>query len=224
MRTKRLISLTVAWLFAFTPVLASIGESDTWDCPKCGRTGNTGNFCGSCANPRSVITLSPTVMPEPEPTPESVPAVPWPVRAFTGVSTSLSPVNTDRANGRRQAYFGPDKYDYAGGGAFKPYAVQNAMALFREGDYALVDFYDPNVGKCCVYFPVGVLTNREMEEVTLIPYPARTTAKVQPMEGPGNDYHKVDNTMKNQRTGEWYRVLVELPQDTRIDVFFESEG
>ena len=176
----------------------------TWICPTCGQTlPEEYNFCPDDQTGKSTGN--------------------WPVRYFTGVGTSLSPVYNN-PDGRRQAYFGPNQHAYAGGGAYKPGHVQNAIALFCEGDYALVDFYDTNVGKCCVYFSTKVLTNMNIEQIVLTPHSARTIAEVQPMEGPGYDYHVVDNTIKNQTTGEWYRKKVVLSQNTRIDVFFETNG
>ena len=228
---KRMLTLTLALVLVFSAV-SGLAFAESWICPNCNETRDT-EYCPYCAAQRPDRTSSTWVCPV---CGQTLPAEynfcpddqaqktsgKWPVRPFTGVGTSLKPY-FNNPDGRRQAYFGPGK-NYAGGGAYKPGHVQNARALFCEGSFALVDFYDPNVGKCCVYFSTNMLTNSNIDQVTLIPHSAITTAEVQPMEGPGYDYHVVDNTLKNQNTGEWYRVNVVLPRNTRVNVFFESNG
>ena len=52
-RTKKPhIILMLALIFSFISVFnPAITESQTWDCPECGRTGNTRNYCGGCGHP-----------------------------------------------------------------------------------------------------------------------------------------------------------------------------
>ena len=111
----------------------------------------------------------------------------WPERTFSGVGIALKALPNNKSI-RRLSYLGPNSSAYASGGEFKASSVQDAIALFREGDYALVDFYYPATGKCCLYFAVRDLTTRDIEQVTLTAYPARVLSEVQPMEGPGYDY------------------------------------
>jgi len=142
---------------------------------------------------------------------------PWPTRYKSGVGVGLSPVVNNK-NGKRQAYYGPDAKSYAKAGAFKAASVTNALALFREGDYALVDLYYPATGKACVYFLVRDLTNKNIPEEYLTSYSAKTTSEVEVMEGPGYDYHAADYPyLSNTKR-------VRLARGTWIDVFFEMDG
>ena len=142
---------------------------------------------------------------------------PWPTREKSGVGVGLAPVMNNK-NGKRQAYYGPNSRQYAKAGAYKAASVTNALALFREGDYALVDLYYPATGKACVYFPVKELTNRNIPEEYLTSYSAKTTSEVEVMEGPGYDYHAVDYPyLSNTKQ-------VRLARGTWINVFFEIDG
>jgi len=142
---------------------------------------------------------------------------PWPTREKSGVGIGLAPVMNNK-NGKRQAYYGPNSRQYAKAGAYKAASVTNALALFREGDYALVDLYYPATGKACVYFPVKELTNRNIPEEYLTSYSAKTTSEVEVMEGPGYDYHAADVPyLSNTKR-------LRLARGTWIDVFFEMDG
>ena len=142
----------------------------------------------------------------------------WPEKSFYGVGTYLpEPINYP--NVKRQAYFGPNNYYYSPAGAYKARSVQSATALFREGDYALVDFYYPPMGKLCLYFQVDYLSTRNIAEESFISDPAYVTSEVQPMEGPGYDYHPLEETTKRGAVKQVY-----LSRGTRIDVLFEMNG
>ena len=147
---------------------------------------------------------------------------------------------------RRQAYYGPGK-KYATAGAYKPYKVEKARALFQEGDYTLVELDYPTVGKRCVYFNSSML--REVPDSTFLlePYPAQTDTMLIPMLGPGNDYDYLVyltqsddlsgldgslETMVELFAGSWeiYQALkledntMRLPAGTEIGVLFETNG
>ncbi|MCR5013079.1 MAG: hypothetical protein K6A72_12095 [Lachnospiraceae bacterium] len=142
----------------------------------------------------------------------------WPEKSFYGVGVYLpEPINFP--NVKRQAYFGPSNYFYSPAGAYKATSVQNATALFREGDYALVDFYYPQIGKLCLYFQLDYLSTRNINEEVLTSYPAYITSEVQPMEGPGYDYHPLEETTPKMNIRQ-----ILLSRGTRIDVFFEMYG
>ena len=67
---RKLKQITAAVIVLMLICLAFVvhGESDTWDCPECGRTGNTGNFCGGCAYPSPVTVPAATLALSPEAT------------------------------------------------------------------------------------------------------------------------------------------------------------
>ena len=142
----------------------------------------------------------------------------WPERPFSGTGIALKAPPNNKSI-RRLAYLGPNSNAYVHGGEFKASSVQNALALFREGDYALVDFYYPATGKCCLYFAVRDLTSRDIEQVTLTAYPARVVSEVQPMEGPGYDYRPLEELTQRKAVKQVY-----LRAGTQISVFFEMNG
>ena len=143
---------------------------------------------------------------------------PWPVKTYYGVGVGVSyPPNNQ--NVKRQAYYGPNPYTYAGAGAFKARSVQNAVALFREGDFALVDFYYPSMGKYCVYFQIQDLTTRNIDQETLTAYPAAVTAEIQPMMGPGYDYRPMEELTPSRNVRQ-----VLLTRGMRVNVLFEMNG
>ena len=180
-------------------------SSDTWICTTCGNEWSSEyNFC---PNDRTVRPVSSGT---------------WPVRSFTGVSTALKPLKT--AEDRHQSFLGPDNHTYDGAGAYKPYKVSSAIALFREGDYVLVDLDYTTVGKRCVYFKASSLTNDHAEDVILTSSPATTTRRVQPYYGPSTTYNSVVRKWKDTRTGLTKTEDIWLTAATDIQVFFETNG
>ena len=174
-------------------------SSGGWICSTCGQTWPTAyNFCPDDQTPKSSGS--------------------WPVRVFSGVGVTLKMLPNNKSI-KRLSYLGPSSNLYAGAGEFKASSVQNAIALFREGDYALVDFYYPSIGKCCVYFSILDLTDRNIELVTLTGHPARVISDVQPVEGPGYDYRVLEMLTPRKKIKE-----VILTPGTQIDVFFEMNG
>ena len=142
----------------------------------------------------------------------------WPEREFYGTGIALKALPNNKSI-KRLSYLGPNSNMYARGGEFKASSVQNAIALFREGDYALVDFYYPATGKCCLYFAVKDLTSRDIEQVTLTGYPARVLSEVQPNEGPGYDYRLLEELTPRMAIKQVY-----LRPGTQVTVFFEMNG
>ena len=174
-------------------------SSGDWVCSTCGQTWPAAyNFCPDDQTPKSSGS--------------------WPVRVFSGVGITLKTLPNNR-NIKRMSYLGPGSNIYAAGGEFKASSVQNAIALFREGDYALVDFYYPSIGKCCLYFSVRDLTSRDIETITLTPHPAHVISDVQPVEGPGYDYRALELLTPRKFVKE-----VILTPGTQINVFFEMNG
>ena len=171
----------------------------------------------------------------------------WPVRDTTGTRVSFRSFGNDSEQ-RHQSYYGPGK-QYAQAGAYKPYKVKTASALFQEGDYVLVDFDYQTAGKHCVYFKASNLANKPyLETVNLTGYPAKTQNMLIPMCGLGSDYEYVTQRKKSKYAtydvttlcalfgDTWiiYQTIVEsykddkfcvyLEKGTRVNVFFESRG
>ena len=134
----------------------------------------------------------------------------WPAISLTGYGTALKPSKDESR--RYQSTFGPGKYP--GAGAYKPCKVTSATALFREGDFVLVDLDYKTVGRRCLYFKSSALSNPNVEQVTLTPTTAVLTADVQPTFGPGYQYDGIDHDNK--------RIV--LRQGTMVNVFFEADG
>ena len=145
----------------------------------------------------------------------------WPTRDNYGVGTALKNLKSEKD--RHQSYFGPNR-NYAGAGAYKPYKVISATALFREGDFVLVDLDYKTVGRRCVYFKASSLVNASVESVNLTPYRAVTTAAVQPTFGPGYQYDGVEQTVINPKTGAQVTKRIELGRGSLVNVFFETDG
>lgn len=58
---ERKLKQTTAAVIALMLICAAFiahGESNTWDCPECGRSGNTGNYCGGCAHPAPWVEIN----------------------------------------------------------------------------------------------------------------------------------------------------------------------
>ena len=199
---KRMISLTIALMCLLT-VLTGFAHADggSWYCSTCGTYRNT-DFCPDCGARRPAGQSGS-----------------WMTLTMSGVGTSLRPFN-DQSR-RHQSYFGPNS-NYPGAGAYKPYKVTSATALFREGDFVLVDMSYQTVGRRCVYFKASSLTSAVVDQVTLSGTAAVTTSSVQPKFGPGYEYDSVEK--KNQKNGKTTTEAVTVGKGTRVNVFFEMNG
>ena len=167
--------------------------------------------------------------------------VPWPAESFEGVDVSLRPLKDSEQ--RHQSYFGPDT-KYHGNGAYKPAKASNVKALFREGDFTLVDMEYPGQGRRVLYFRTSAVTGGEAEAVTLTGYPAKTSTLLIAMQGPGMEYESVMQTVPSpwldltfeelvsKFGGSWEiyeamqdkRLTIVLDPETEISVFFEMNG
>ena len=165
----------------------------------------------------------------------------WPVIELDGEDTVLNSLSD--SEGRRQAYYGPGS-NYAQAGAYKPYKVLSAEALYREGNYTLVDMDYQTAGKRCVYFRTSYLTSQSAPAAAPDRFPARTTVSLIPMCGPGLAYEAVvqkepspyadwdllDLVGKFGGSWEIYEALqdrtysVVLSQNSLVNVLFETEG
>lgn len=200
---KKMISLLVALTCLLTAV-AGFAQADggSWYCETCGATRTT-DFCPDCGARR----------------PAESTAGGWPVWTKNGTGTSLRAFNNESQ--RHQAYYGPNG-NYPGAGGYKPYKVVSATALFREGDYVLVDLDYKTVGRRCLYFKYSAITSAAADQVSLIAYPAVTTSTVQPKFGPGYEYDSV--VKKNQSNGSTMQENVVIGSGTQLSVFFEMNG
>lgn len=164
---------------------------------------------------------------------------PWPVIELDGEATTLNTLSD--SEGRRQSYYGPGN-NYAQAGAYKPYKVVSAKALYREGNYTLVDMDYKTAGKRCVYFQTSYLTSQFAQPASPERYPAKTTVSLIPMCGPGLAYETVIQRepspyanmdwrdLVGEFGGSWeiYEALqdrtytVIIPQDCHIDILFEA--
>lgn len=195
--------IALACLFAVLPGLA--GADGSWTCPTCGETfPSSYNFCPNDSTMQPVSGGS------------------WPVMTLYGTGTSLKSLKDESA--RHQSYFGPNRHNYPGAGAYKPYKVSRATALFREGDFVLVDMSYTTVGRRCVYFKASSLTNANVESVKLAGYPARANTQIQPLFGPGYEYDEVDRTVTNSKTKKSTTEKVLIGAGTSLTVFFECDG
>jgi len=144
-------------------------------------------------------------------------AASWPTITLNRTYTHLRPTDDD-VTYHYQAFFGPGK-NYHGAGAYRADYAKRVETIFKVGNYVLTDIMYQTVGRRCVWFQSGSLTNNYFEEATLTPVPAKVTADVQPMFGPGNNYNKVDET---KPSGAKRDVIV--ANGTDINVFFEADG
>ena len=134
---------------------AACADGGSWTCPVCGETFPASyNFCPNDSTMRPVSGGGS-----------------WPYMSLSGSGTALRSLKDESA--RHQSFFGPNRKNYPGAGAYKPYKVSRATALFREGDYVLVDMSYTTVGRRCVYFKASSLTNASVQAVTLSGHSAR---------------------------------------------------
>ena len=101
--------------------------------------------------------------------------------------------------------------------------MSKASALFREGDYVLVDLDYRSVGRRCLYFRDYMLTDSDVESVTLESVAAVTTEKAYPRFGPGTEYDGVVQ-QEQQEDGSVQTFRVNLKEGTPVNVFFETNG
>lgn len=196
---KKMITLMLALTCLLTVMTGfAHAEDASWYCGVCG-TERTTEWCPDCGTHRPADSTGS-----------------WPVKEMNGIGTSLRSFN-DQSK-RHQSYFGPNR-NYPGAGAYKPYKVTGATALFREGDYVLVDLSYQTVGRRCLYFKASALTNASVENAVLSDYPATIVGSVQPKFGPGYEY---DDVVKTNQNGTTTNVV--LSNGTRISVFFEMNG
>ena len=226
-----MIAVLVVTAIAFC-VCSACAEESTWDCPECGKTGNTNQYCGGCGYARDGLN---------DDTQDNTAA--WPEDPYSETEVKMVPLQD--SDGRHQAYFGPDKNTYASAGAYQPQLIYNAKVLFREGDYALVDFSERDSGKRCLYFKyIMLMKPNNAKAVNLKGYPAKTTNLLIPMYGPGEEYASVTQNMPSQYA-DWsfdelvsefggsyeigsalkpVRNSVYIEAGTQITVFFEMDG
>ena len=227
---KYVVSFVLIALIAAFPVIVN-GE---WFCEACNEYRDT-EYCPICGahspEESSSVWICPTCGKElpaeyrfcpDDRTERGVPGNKWPVKQLNRSSTSLKSFSEEKK--RHQSYFGPDAKAYGGAGAYKPYKVTSAFALFREGNFVYVDMSYSTVGRRCVYFKSTSVTNASVEEISLSTYAATVKHTVQPMFGPGNQYDVVDKTVTNQKTGKTRQEKIELSAGTSVNVFFETDG
>ena len=207
---KKMISLMIAMLCLAT-MLAGTASADggSWYCGNCGMSRDS-EFCPDCGARR------------PAGGSETISDEGWPVMQLAGAQTALQ--NLGDESKRHQSFFGPNRKNYGGAGAYKPYKVTRATALFREGDYVLVDMSYRTVGRRCVYFRAGSLTNSQVDSVTLTPHPALVNSTVQPLYGPGTEYDPVVNNVSNPQTGKVNTQQVYVEAGSRVNVLLEARG
>ena len=70
-----------------------------------------------------------------------------------------------------------------------------------------------------MYFRVSDLTTRYIDEEYLSSYPAYLTMEVQPMQGPGYDYHPLEELTARKNIRQ-----VMLSRGSRVNALFEMNG
>ena len=119
----------------------------------------------------------------------------WPEREMTGTAVELKPGYLKTI--QEQSYAGPGR-GYALSGSFRPYRVNKATALLREGDYVLVDV-DYATAKRVVYFATTSLVSADVAEEKLEGIPAKTKRIVWPVYyGPGTEYDIVTQRTRSK--------------------------
>jgi len=114
---------------------------------------------------------------------------------MTGTVVELKPGFTKTF--QAQSYAGPGR-GYALSGSFRPNRVNKATALFREGDYMLVDM-DYATARRVVYFAASSLVSADVKEEKPEGIAAKTTRTVWPVYyGPGTEYDKVTQRSRSK--------------------------
>ena len=212
-------------------------EGGTWTCPTCGEKYPADySFCPNDATEKPVTATNTTGS-----------ASGWTKRTLTGTSVTIKPYPNDpQKEKRRQAYLGPDKNKYPGGGSYRASMVNDATAILREGDYVLVDLRYHETEKRVVYFRSDSLEQVpvDLEITSLTGSPATTCEAVVAMMGPGEDYEVLEITEKSKykdwsveelaarfggsveitRALQNHRYAVVVEEGTPISVFFECDG
>ena len=223
---KKAISMVLSIVILFVLVAGNaLAGGGTWTCPTCGKEiDGDYNFCPYDGAGKTVANG------------------PWPVEDYSGVPVKLAPLQDPE--GRHSGYFGPDKNTYNTAGGYKPKHVTSAAALFREGDYILVDLYNKNTGRRCVYFKYSTLTDNDAAQIVLTGHKAETTTLLTPKYGPGSEYESLTQNKPSKYadwtveqlvgqfggSGEIWEALqptrnsIYLDQGTEISVFFEMRG
>lgn len=177
-------------------------ESQVWICPTCGKEVPAEyNFCGDDGTPKTISSGA------------------WPVREMRGVGVVLRKGPSTKT--RRMAFYGPDSKDYAEEYSYLPAKVSSATALFREGNYILVDLVYEGSTHRCVYFNENVLNYNNVDDVLLTRYKARALSETVVRTGPGDDYDEVINSNYIDGRGVKITAKVRLEMNMEIDVFFE---
>lgn len=231
---KKIVSVFLTFLFLISLMSFAGATGESWHCDTCNADRDT-EFCPVCGAQKPVASsetstwVCPTCGRElpveynfcPDDRTEKVlPAGKWPIRILNGVGTSLKKLAS--TDDRHQSYAGPDGKAYSGTGAYKPFKVSSATALFREGNYVLVDITYKTVGRRCVYFKSSSLVNDAVESVTLESVPAKVKVEIQPSYGPGAYYDELEKTITEKNKTRTDSVLLE--PGTEIKVFFETNG
>ena len=199
-------------------------------------------YCETCREYRDTVFCPVCGAKKPDTKPDSGSSV-WPHKELTRTPVTIKAYPKSKSELRRQAYLGPDKNKYPGGGAYRPAMVAGANALFREGNYIFVDLLYHEEEKRTVYF-----LNDSLEEVpnslefeTLTGIPAKVCRETIAMMGPGSDYRVLEISVKSkyanwsleelvskfggsyeiQRALQNSRYTVVLEQGTSVSVFFE---
>lgn len=196
---KKMICLIAAMICLVSMITgAACADGGTWYCENCGTDRNT-EWCPNCGARR----------------PDNG-ETDWPMMNLIGSGTALNTLKDKE--GRHQSFFGPNRKSYPGAGAYKPYKVTSATALFREGSYVLVDLSYRTVGRRCVYFLASSLVNSNVEELSLNEaYTAITACEYQPRFGPGSIYDPLERTVGDKRYG------IRIAKGTKIQVLFEMD-
>ena len=228
---KKMLNLLISLIVLFTALSAAVADGVDWHCQVCNEDRNS-EWCPVCGarrpTPDATFWTCPTcgrVLPmdynfcPDDRTERSISPATWPIKTLSGTGTSLRELKDESM--RHQSFFGPGKR-YPGAGAYKPYKVTRATALFREGDYVLVDMSYKTVGRRCVFFKASSLTNASAEEMSLKAYPASVTRTVEAKYGPGNEYDTVVKDTRNPDTGSANRQYIRLSSGEKINVFFQT--
>lgn len=221
---------TVGWIMlllllslVLLPRPGVLAESNGyWVCAVCGRT-----------FPENV-KLCPYCFP-------NITAAKWPVLALPDQPVKLRSLGD--ASSRHQAYYGPGK-SYPDAGAYKPGTAKKVNALFRDGEFILVDMDYQTAGRSCLYFRYSAVEGTVTEEMPSTPVPAKTASLVMPTLGPGPEYltlvqstpskyadwdidalvSKFAGSEEINRALQPVRNTVYLEPDTDVNVFFETNG